>query len=252
MNYKMFAMMSVLAIMSAGAQAESGKEKAGREYNIPQVSVPKSGNKVVVNLPQNRVFLFQDGDMVGTWKVGPGKPSTPTPIGKWKIGQIKDNPTWYIPASIQAEYNKKGIKHKGFVPPGPKNPLGPVFIRMGQTSIGLHGTNNPNSVGGFPSHGCIRMKSKEAVELSEGLRVGDEAEILYQPIVVNVADNGEVWLSVNKDIYKKGAKYSVEDVQNALDKLDTTATSFELEEESIVKALNDKHGDPVLIGNVVS
>lgn len=243
MNVRWSAVAVLITMISAPVMA--------MEYIPPVINIPSQGNKVVVNIPQNRVFLYQDGNYVGSWKAAPGKPSTPTPTGKWRIGQIKDNPVWYIPASIQAEYNAKGIKHKGFVKPGPNNPLGPVFIRMGQTSIGLHGTNKPSSVPGFPSHGCVRMKSEEAVELSEGLNVGDEAEIVYQPILTNIDEQGNLWLSVTKDVYKKGIAYTVDTVFAMIDKIPTdTDVTIEFDEELIKQALSAKDGKPVQIGKI--
>lgn len=243
MKFGLSTMVVLLTIASGSALAV--------EYIPPKVSIPEQGNKVVVNIPQKRVYLYQDGHYAGSWQVAPGKPKTPTPTGKWRIGQIKDNPVWYIPASIQAEYNAKGIKHKGFVKPGPQNPLGPVFIRMGQTSIGLHGTNNPSSVPGFPSHGCVRMKSDEAVALSEGLNVGDEAEITYQPILTHIDDEGGVWLSVSKDVYKKGIRYTVDTVMEAIDANPTsTDVTIEYDEELIKQVLSQKDGKPVQIGKI--
>ena len=54
------------------------------------------------------------------------------------------------------------------VPPGPGNPLGPVFIRFGDPALGLgmHGTNVPSSVPGFRSHGCVRLRSPDAFTAS--------------------------------------------------------------------------------------
>lgn len=222
------------------------------EYLSPEVAVPTSGAKLVVNIPQARVYLYQDGQEVSSWRAGPGSQKTPTPTGKWTIGEIKDNPTWFVPASIQAEYRNKGMKVKASVPPGPHNPLGPVFIRMGQTSIGVHGTNRPESVPGFPSHGCIRMKSDEAVALSEGLRVGDEAEIVYQPVLFGLNSEGKVLMEVHPNIYGKDVSYELNSTVTRLSKwLADFPGDFEVDEDLIRQALRAKTGVPSVVGNKV-
>ena len=219
------------------------------DYIPPVVNVPTTGAKVVVNIPQSRAYLYQDGQEVGSWRTGPGTPRTQTPTGKWKIGEIKDNPTWFVPASIQAEYRNKGQRVKAAVPPGPHNPLGPVFIRMGQTSIGIHGTNKPSSVPGFPSHGCIRMKSDEAVALSEGLKVGDEAEITYQPITVGVNEEMEIFIEVHKNVYGRPVSYELKPTINQIENyLAAFEGDFEVNEEAIEQALRSKKGVPLKIG----
>ena len=90
---------------------------------------------------------------------------TQTNLGEHKIGAKAFNPTWHIPKSIQKERGD-GVKS---VPPGPNNPLGPVFVRLGDPkfSLGIHGTNAPASVPGVRSHGCVRMKSPDALEFAK-------------------------------------------------------------------------------------
>lgn len=242
----------MLKVIMMGICVWASSSAYAMQYIPPQVDIPETGAKVVVNIPQSRVYLYQDGQEVGSWRSGPGTSKTPTPTGKWKIGEIKDNPTWFVPASIQAEYRSKGMKVKASVPPGPHNPLGPVFVRMGQTSIGIHGTNKPNSVPGFPSHGCIRMKSEEAVQLSEGLRVGDAAEITYEPVLVGVNDQGEVFLEVHKNVYNKPISYEVKPTLNKISSiLSEYEGDFEVDEEVIETALRQKKGIPLKIGQQV-
>lgn len=55
------------------------------------------------------------------------------------------------------------------MPAAPDNPLGPVFIRFGHPSLGLemYGTNAPKSVPGLRSHGCVRLKSPDALTMAK-------------------------------------------------------------------------------------
>ena len=128
---------------------------------IPDVSPVSEGQHVVINIPQQRLFLYTDGKLTKIYPVAVGKAMTQTTLGEHKIGAKAFNPTWHIPKSIQKERGD-GVKS---VPAGPNNPLGPVFVRLGDPKLGLgiHGTNAPASVPGVRSHGCVRMKSPDGI-----------------------------------------------------------------------------------------
>jgi lipoprotein-anchoring transpeptidase ErfK/SrfK len=116
---------------------------------------------LVVNLPQARLFFIRMA-MQKIYPVAVGKMLTQTPIGSYAITGVYRDPSWHVPKSIQEEQKNQGKPVLTVVPPGPDNPLGPVFIRFGEAKLGLgfHGTNAPASVPGFRSHGCIRLKTR--------------------------------------------------------------------------------------------
>lgn len=120
---------------------------AGQTTPVPDVAPVAKGQQVVINIPQQRLFLYEDGILQKVYPVAVGKAMTQTNLGQHKIGAKAFNPTWHIPLSIQKELNN-GVKT---IQPGPKNPLGPVFVRLGDPKLGLgiHGTNAPTSVPGF-------------------------------------------------------------------------------------------------------
>lgn len=76
------------------------------------------------------------------------------------------HPTYYQPGLV--------------VPAGSDNPLGTHWIGIDRKSIGIHGTNQPDSIGRRASHGCIRMKNEDVAELFARVRVGDAVEILAE------------------------------------------------------------------------
>ena len=45
---------------------------------------------------------------------------------------------------------------------------------------GIHGTNEPKSIGKAASHGCIRMARKDLEEMYEMVSVGDTVELVGQ------------------------------------------------------------------------
>lgn len=174
---------------------------AAQTTPVPDVRPVANGWQVVINIPQQRLFLYYDGELDKVYPVAVGKAHTQTLLGEHKIGTKAYNPTWHIPKSIQKERGD-GVKT---VPPGPKNPLGPVFVRLGDPkySLGIHGTNTPSSVPGIRSHGCVRMKSPDALEFAKKIATGSPATVSYEMAALNVDDNNNLWLAVFHDPYKK-------------------------------------------------
>lgn len=68
---------------------------------IPDVSPVSEGQHVVINIPQQRLFLYTDGKLTKIYPVAVGKAMTQTTLGEHKIGAKAFNPTWHIPKSIQ-------------------------------------------------------------------------------------------------------------------------------------------------------
>lgn len=168
---------------------------------VPDVAPVNNGFHVVINIPQQRLFLYLDGVLEKVYPVAVGKAMTQTNLGEHKIGGKAFDPTWHIPKSIQAEL-KDG---RTTVPPGPQNPLGPVFVRLGDPKLGLgiHGTNAPSSVPGVRSHGCVRMKSEQALDFAHTITTGSPATVSYEMATLNVDEGNQLWLAVFGDPYNK-------------------------------------------------
>ncbi|SCK20665.1 L,D-transpeptidase [Vogesella sp. LIG4] len=169
----------------------------------PDVVIAPQGQHLVVNLPQTRVHLYQDGVLLRSYPIAVGRDITRTPTGNYSITGITRDPTWHVPKSIQDEMAKQGKEVKVEVPPGPDNPLGKVFIRFGEPRLGLgfHGTNQPTSVPGVRSHGCVRLRNENALALADWVNMGAQVTIAYQPLVLNVDEAGELWITAYHDIY---------------------------------------------------
>jgi lipoprotein-anchoring transpeptidase ErfK/SrfK len=78
-------------------------------------------------------------------------------------------PAWAAPESIRREN-----PHLPKVIPGgaPDNPMGAAALTLRGGEYAIHGTNNPRSIGGFVSHGCIRMYNSDIRELYRLVDVG--------------------------------------------------------------------------------
>jgi len=60
----------------------------------------------------------------------------------------------------------------------PRNPMGAAALGLDRGNYAIHGTNDPSSVGGFVSHGCIRMLNEDVMELYRSVPIGAEVYVL--------------------------------------------------------------------------
>jgi len=158
---------------------------------------------ILINVPQRKLFYLNDGKVEGNYPIGPGKTAFATPIGSFSVIQMRENPTWYVPKSIQDEWARAGKVVKKTVPPGPNNPLGGYWIGLSFPSYGIHGTNAPLSIYDFQSRGCIRMHPDDAGALFRQAKVGQRGEIIYEPVLLAQLQNGDILLEAHRDPYRK-------------------------------------------------
>ena len=59
-----------------------------------------------------------------------------------------------------------------------ENPLGARALYLGSTLYRIHGTNQPWTIGGAVSSGCIRMRNEDVVDLYERVNVGTTVEVI--------------------------------------------------------------------------
>ena len=77
------------------------------------------------------------------------------------------------------EMLKNGQRSGNFyvLPPGPRNPVGVMWIALNKKGIGIHGTNDPGSIGHAASHGCVRLANWDVVRLATKIKSGDSVSI---------------------------------------------------------------------------
>lgn len=146
--------------------------------------------RIIINLPSRMLELYSGNTFIKEYPIAIGKPSTPTPIGQFAIIDMEKNPTW-IPLGRDL-----------VVPSGPDNPLG--YRWMGFFELyGIHGTNEPWTIGQVVSNGCIRMREESAEELFDVVKKGTPIKINYDRIKVKVNNAGQVTLGVYPDVYNR-------------------------------------------------
>ena len=161
----------MVVVLGVQGVAQQPKE---RQANVPvqapavAASTPVVEEKrvIVVSLEDRKLALVENGQVKKVYPVAVGKPSTPSPVGTFTIEHRAANPTY---------------SHDGkVIPPGPGNPVGTRWMGLSIKGYGIHGTNEPRSIGKAASHGCIRMARADVEELFQLVAVGDTVELVGQ------------------------------------------------------------------------
>ncbi|RXI47018.1 murein L,D-transpeptidase [Clostridium tetani] len=130
------------------------------ENNNPSDSVPetlKHGYSMVINKDKRILTVYLDGKVYKKYPVAAGASPSYTPEGKFTIVSKLINPTWIS--------TRTGQVISGGTP---QNPLGKRWLGLsidGGSMYGIHGNNNPWSIGTNVSLGCIRMFNNDVEEL---------------------------------------------------------------------------------------
>lgn len=118
---------------------------------------------ILVSIQERKLAVIEDGIVLKVFSVAVGRSSSPSPEGTFTIKTRLENPTYY---------------HKGTViAPGPDNPLGSRWMGLSAKGYGIHGTNEPKSIGKAASHGCVRMGRNDLEELFRMVKLGDTVSI---------------------------------------------------------------------------
>lgn len=132
---------------------------------------------IVIERSKCRLFLMDKDGLFKMYAVGLGMPGHETALGKFKIGNKQKDPPWFKPG-------------EGEIPPGdPRNELGTRWMPLIPleeglpTDLGIHGTTRPETVGGYYSHGCARLKREDVEELYDLVVRATPVEIVetFQP-----------------------------------------------------------------------
>jgi len=124
----------------------------GQRIIIPGLSDPYSiPYSITVSLMNKRLTLYRSGQVVKTYPVGIGKMLTQTPVGEFVIVNRESNPG---------------------------GPYGAMWLSLSKLGYGIHGTNNPSSIGKEVSKGCIRMHNRDVLELARQVPNGTRVTII--------------------------------------------------------------------------
>jgi lipoprotein-anchoring transpeptidase ErfK/SrfK len=239
------AALSLAAALAPGARAQTPaspqQPPAPATGSVPTPAVPATGLvpappvsrlRIDINIPENRLRLYDGDSLLKVYRVSVGMPGHDTPDGQYTIDHAEWNPWWRPPPG------RAWARDEHVTPPGPGNPMGRVKLFFAPLYY-IHGSPNVRQMGTPASHGCIRMMNPDVIELARtihernGGSVGQEEiarlvahssqtrwsriatpvplTIRYEPIVVR---DGE--LHIFRDFYDRGRVHAEGVVQALL------------------------------------
>jgi lipoprotein-anchoring transpeptidase ErfK/SrfK len=130
-------------------------------FETGSVGAAEASFALRISLGERKLHVVEGGEVTRSYSVAIGAPKHPTPKGRFAIRHVIWNPRW-VPPDAKWARNKKP---KG--PGEPGNPMGKVKMFFKEPDYYIHGTHDVDSLGSAESHGCIRMRNADVVELAQ-------------------------------------------------------------------------------------
>jgi lipoprotein-anchoring transpeptidase ErfK/SrfK len=147
--------------------------KPGDQITVPNIhrDIPQGAASVSVS-KASHILQVLDGNAkpIANYPATVGSQHDPLPIGNWRVTKVEWNPTFYYNPSLF--WNARPQDAKAVIKPGPRNPVGVVWIGLDREHYGLHGTPDPAGIGHDTSHGCVRLTNWDASEAAQMVSPG--------------------------------------------------------------------------------
>jgi len=129
---------------------------------------------IVVDRGAFRLTYYEHLRLAKTFEIAVGMEGLETPAGLHKIEWEQVDPPWYVPKKAWA-----GALAGTVVPPGPADPLKARFMSF-DGGAGIHGIDPSeySSIGHDASHGCVRMRIPDVIDLYNHSPVGTPVYII--------------------------------------------------------------------------
>lgn len=113
----------------------------GQKIQIPGLPEPSTiPYNIHIFIRKRRLGLYKNGKLLKIYPIAVGRILTDTPAGEYVI--------------VNRQLN-------------PGGPYGVMWLSLSRQGYGIHGTNDPSSIGKAVSHGCVRMYNRDVLQLAE-------------------------------------------------------------------------------------
>jgi L,D-transpeptidase-like protein/putative peptidoglycan binding protein len=144
--------------------------KAESKITKPKVTTSELAAKypafITIDRGSFQLRLFKNLKLAHTYPIAVGMQGLETPAGLYHIQDKQVNPSWHVPNSAWA-----GSLAGKIIPPGPQDPIKARWMGI-FNGAGIHGTDELASIGSAASHGCVRMRIPDVVQLYDQVSVG--------------------------------------------------------------------------------
>jgi lipoprotein-anchoring transpeptidase ErfK/SrfK len=146
-----------LMIGGGGAVAQHAQAAAAQNL-VPAARA--DGFSITVDLSDRVLYVMRGEEVAREYRVAVGQARHPTPTGSFNVRRLVWNPRWVPPDAEWAR--EKRAREPGDL----RNPMGRVKIFFQAPDYYIHGTRETDSLGQAESHGCIRMRNSDVIELA--------------------------------------------------------------------------------------
>ncbi len=155
-----------------GGGAMNALNVSGQQPQGDFVVVDKSEGVLKVysgEVPGESDSEARNNRLVAAFPVTMGSKQYPLPIGRWKATTYAFLPPFkYQPELLVKPKTDKELT----LPPGPNGPVGVAWLDLTKEHYGIHGTNEPQTIGRAESSGCIRMTNWDVLRLARMMKPG--------------------------------------------------------------------------------
>lgn len=164
---------NLAAFIEAAQAAEIDVDQAPRtdktNKDAKEEVAPIITTKVRIDRATNMLKIYEKDILVGAYPATIGSGQTRSPAGDWKVTAIAMMPTFRHDKSMLKHGERSGDFH--MLPPGPANPVGVLWVQLDKKGIGIHGTEDPDSIGRSASAGCVRLANWDVVRLMDRIQI---------------------------------------------------------------------------------
>ena len=143
------------------------------DKQVVDYSTSETPGTVVIDTPHHFLYLVEDNGKAMRYGIGVGKPGF-TWKGIKSVTAKKEWPDWVPPP----EMLQRRPDLPRYMAGGPDNPLGARAMYLGSTLYRIHGSNEPWTIGGNVSSGCIRLRNADVIDLYERVKVGAKVVVM--------------------------------------------------------------------------
>ena len=170
------ALAGAAILLSGPAAAQlSAPRDSGLILSTPEAAIAQPVRvledfSLVVDISDRMLYVMSGDSVARSYPVSVGSEGYATPAGRYRISRMIWNPRWVPPPSGWA-------RHRTPEAPGsPGNPMGRVKIFFREPDYYIHGTGLASSLGRARSHGCIRLRNVDAVEIARMVMIHSGTE----------------------------------------------------------------------------
>jgi lipoprotein-anchoring transpeptidase ErfK/SrfK len=162
------------SVASGQISAQDGAElPAHLRRQVVDFRTTEAAGTVIIDTPNTYLYYVLGGGKAIRYGIGVGREGF-TWSGVQTVARKAEWPDWIPPA----EMLQRQPYLPRFMAGGPGNPLGARAMYLGGTIYRIHGTNQPSTIGGQVSSGCIRMVNDDVIDLYGRVNVGAKVVVL--------------------------------------------------------------------------